>query len=97
MANSGWKVIIFRSPGNKKAFLYQVEAGMIYPGVFCCNCGSAYPEDGIPYCCSTCGGLYDFRDGLPFDPDRDRTIPAWHLAFQAYVWTPAGSCASLSW
>jgi threonine synthase len=41
---------------------------MIYPGVFCINCGTAYPMDGFPYCCPICGGLYDYRGGLQFDP-----------------------------
>jgi threonine synthase len=49
---------------------------MAHSGVFCSNCGSAYPEDGIPYCCSICGGLYDFRGGYNFDPDLiDRSQP----------------------
>jgi len=47
-----------------------VEAGMAYSGVFCGNCGSAYPKDGIPYRCSTCSGLYDFKGGFHFDPNR---------------------------
>ena len=43
---------------------------MAYSDVICGNCGSAYPKDGIPYCCSTCGGLYDFRGGFQFDPNQ---------------------------
>jgi threonine synthase len=44
------------------------QAGMIYPSVICINCGRAYPKDGIPYLCSACGGIYDYRDGINFDP-----------------------------
>ena len=43
---------------------------MTYPGVFCSNCGSVYPKDGFPYCCSICGGLFDFRSGFQFDPKQ---------------------------
>jgi len=53
-----------------------VKAGMTYPSVFCSNCGSDYPKDGIPYCCSICGGLFDFRSGLQFDPTQmERSQP----------------------
>jgi len=49
---------------------------MTYPGVFCNDCGGAYPKDGVPYRCSICGGLYDFRGGLQFDPTQmDRSQP----------------------
>ncbi|MDP2994588.1 MAG: hypothetical protein Q8N46_05645, partial [Anaerolineales bacterium] len=36
--------------------------------ISCSNCGRAYPPDGLPYRCPTCGGLYDFNTPLPFDP-----------------------------
>ncbi|MBE3039920.1 MAG: pyridoxal-phosphate dependent enzyme [Chloroflexi bacterium] len=36
--------------------------------ISCSNCGRAYPPDGLPYRCPTCGGLYDFHTPLPFDP-----------------------------
>ena len=42
---------------------------MISSGVFCGNCGSAYPTGGSPYHCSACGGLYDFIGGFQFDPN----------------------------
>jgi len=49
---------------------------MTYPSVFCSNCGNDYPKDGIPYCCSICGGLFDFRSGLQFDPTQmERSQP----------------------
>src|SRR5512138_451617 len=28
--------------------------------VTCLNCGRPYPDDGAPYTCPSCGGLYDF-------------------------------------
>ena len=49
---------------------------MNYPGVFCSNCGVAYPKAGFPYCCTICGGLYDFRGGFQFDPlEMERSQP----------------------
>jgi threonine synthase len=49
---------------------------MIYPGVFCNSCGEAYPKEGFPYCCPACGGVYDFRGGLQFDPEKvDQSQP----------------------
>lgn len=41
---------------------------MTYPGVSCCNCGRAYPRDGVPYRCPVCGGLYDLYGRIHFDP-----------------------------
>ncbi len=44
--------------------------------ISCANCGRAYPPDKLPYRCPACGGLYDFRNPLPFDPARvDRSQP----------------------
>jgi threonine synthase len=49
---------------------------MPFPGVFCINCGEAYPEVGIPYCCPFCGGLYDFRDGISYNPLKiEKSLP----------------------
>ena len=36
--------------------------------VSCTNCGQAYPPDGFPYHCPSCGGLYDSPSPLKFDP-----------------------------
>ncbi len=33
-------------------------------GVRCCHCLKAYPQEGIPFCCPECGGIYDY-DGPP--------------------------------
>jgi len=43
---------------------------MDYPGVFCSNCGETYPNAHVPYRCSICGGLYDFRGSFHFDPTK---------------------------
>ncbi|MGD0752202.1 MAG: pyridoxal-phosphate dependent enzyme [Anaerolineales bacterium] len=43
---------------------------MDYPGVFCSNCGEPYPNAHVPYCCSICGGVYDFRGSFLFDPTK---------------------------
>lgn len=36
----------------------------------CSNCGRLYPDEGTPYRCTTCGGLFDFATLPPFDPER---------------------------
>lgn len=36
--------------------------------VGCTNCKRPYPEVGMPYRCTTCGGLYDFLEWPQFDP-----------------------------
>ena len=44
--------------------------------ISCTNCDRDYPPDGLPYRCPNCGGLYDFRNPLPFDPVQvDRSQP----------------------
>jgi len=43
---------------------------MAYQEVVCSNCGRSYPKNGIPYICSACGGLYDFRGALSFVPTQ---------------------------
>jgi threonine synthase len=34
----------------------------------CTNCGRPYPEEGAPYKCPKCGGLFDLKGPLDFDP-----------------------------
>jgi threonine synthase len=34
--------------------------------VFCTYCGRDYPLSGLPYKCSTCGGLFDIKGDQPF-------------------------------
>jgi threonine synthase len=44
--------------------------------ISCTNCEQVYPPDGLPYCCPTCGSLYDFCNPLPFDTAQvDRSQP----------------------
>jgi len=44
--------------------------------ISCNNCGDAYPLDGLPYRCQTCGGLYDFLIPQPFNLSLvDRSQP----------------------
>ena len=53
-----------------------MEAFMIDPGVFCSKCGSAYPNEGVPFRCPICGGLYDYKCAFHFDQTKvDRTQP----------------------
>ncbi len=44
--------------------------------VVCTNCGRPYPDQGAPYRCPVCTGLYDFKTFPEFDPAQiDRTQP----------------------
>lgn len=44
--------------------------------VRCNNCGRAYPEEGAPYRCPACEGLYDYFASPTLDPARiDRSQP----------------------
>lgn len=44
------------------------------PAVFICtNCGRPYPENGHPYSCPNCGGVFDFAEPLTYQP---LTMPA---------------------
>ena len=44
----------------------QVEEGMTKPDVFCTNCKTAFPQEGVPYRCPNCGGLFDYIGAFPF-------------------------------
>ena len=39
----------------------------------CTNCRRAYPEDGAPYRCPICGGIYDLAEPLSFKPESIKT------------------------
>ncbi len=42
----------------------------------CTNCRLPYPEQGMPYRCPRCGGLFDFASAWDFDPAQvDSTQP----------------------
>lgn len=36
--------------------------------VRCTNCQQGYPDEGVPYRCPTCGGIYDFHAPFNFEP-----------------------------
>lgn len=35
----------------------------------CTNCKNPYPDDGVPYRCPVCGGLFDFFEDLPYQTE----------------------------
>ncbi len=44
--------------------------------VTCNQCGNSYPEEGVPYRCPRCGGLFDFGPPEPFDEaDVEAALP----------------------
>lgn len=38
--------------------------------IACLNCGRPYPDEGIPFRCPVCGGLYDFQSVPLFEPAK---------------------------
>lgn len=36
----------------------------------CTNCKKPYPDEGAPYRCPVCGGVFDFSGELPFTPEK---------------------------
>ncbi len=36
--------------------------------IHCTNCKRPYPEQGLPYRCPACGGLFDMEEFPPYDP-----------------------------
>jgi threonine synthase len=48
----------------------------LQPKISCTNCGRPYPDEGLPYNCPVCGGVYDFAGLRTLDPAAiDRTQP----------------------
>jgi threonine synthase len=37
--------------------------------IHCTNCKRSYPEEGVPYRCPVCGGIFDFVEDLPFQTE----------------------------
>ncbi len=35
--------------------------------IYCTQCNQPFPEKATPYCCTNCGGVFDFVDQPPFD------------------------------
>jgi threonine synthase len=53
-----------------------VEEEMTNTDIFCINCKTAYPTDGVPYQCPICGGLFDYVGVFHFDSaEVDRSLP----------------------
>lgn len=45
----------------------------------CTNCRRPYPEQGVPYRCPKCGGIFDFSIFPPYDPARvEADLPRFH-------------------
>lgn len=42
----------------------------MHPQLKCLNCKSSFPENGFPYRCSICGGLFDFSTPLKYSPEK---------------------------
>lgn len=38
--------------------------------ILCTNCRLPYPDQGLPYRCPRCGGVFDFSAPFPYDPAR---------------------------
>lgn len=38
--------------------------------VACTNCRRPFPDEGLPFRCPTCGGIYDYTATLAYDPAR---------------------------
>jgi threonine synthase len=61
-------------------------------GVRCTHCSQPYPEDGLPFRCLLCGGLFDFDDAPNFDPAGiEKGLPGyWRYrhAFSLFVGAP---------
>ncbi len=43
---------------------------------YCSNCHRPYPEQGVPYRCPQCGGVFALNGGITYSPDQvDKTQP----------------------
>jgi threonine synthase len=44
--------------------------------ISCSNCHLPYPEDGVPYRCPSCGGIFDYLDRFPLYSGKiERNLP----------------------
>jgi threonine synthase len=85
MGNSGLRATTFRNRANSPALSGPTcLSGPInivnddYPmNVICLNCGRPYPEVGAPYCCPTCGGLFDYAAPFPWRPNDLPALGIW--------------------
>lgn len=54
----------------------------------CSNCGTVYPEQGTPYRCLTCGGVFDYRAFPAYKPPATAGIPASMWRYRASLGLP---------
>lgn len=66
------------------------QAGRVM-GIACLKCGRAYPQEGVPYCCPTCGGLFDETAPLTWKAPEARAAGVWR-----YLEPPAGPNSGVS-
>ncbi len=59
--------------------------------VACTNCGRPYPEQGAPFRCPVCGGVYDFRTFPTFDITRLDTHQKGLWRYRQSLGLPAGA------
>ena len=43
-------------------------------GIYCRNCGSPYPDQGVPYRCLKCGGVYQIKKTPQFNENSNREL-----------------------
>ena len=69
---------------------------MVPVEIVCTKCGLGYPEQGVPYCCPSCGGIYDFRGPLLFDKHQvDSSQPGIWRYCHTFVLPPESGPVSL--
>ncbi len=61
----------------------------------CLNCRQPYPEEGVPYRCPSCGGVYDYDIWPAIPPQWDTTQPGIWRYRQAFGLPPEGPVISL--
>lgn len=61
MGKPGSRGNTFQSLGSDGCFFFYMES------IKCTNCGQPYPDEGIPYRCDRCGGIFDFSSWPEFD------------------------------
>lgn len=62
------------------------------PQVSCVDCGTPYPEQGMPYFCPKCGGIFDYEGPFNLQLDRiENDLPGfWRFrhTFELPSWAP---------
>lgn len=62
--------------------------------IVCLCCGQAYPSVGLPYCCPSCGGVFDYRRTWKFSV-TDASLPGIWPNLRAFGWPPTWPVISL--